>query len=544
VTYNGGVDEASSNRSSSAAEAKVDGSDGASKRVVRRLLWLLFPLTLGLAITRQSLWVDEGYTAWFIAHKTISTFFSSLIGSPGAPGDPQMLFYLVYMWVWVKLFGESEWALRAANIPLAIVFMIAVSWAARRLLKQPNLWVFFCLSPFFWFYLNEARPYVALLTFSAVAIVALLAYLMEPVEYRGSAPWMCLIACILIAGTHILGVFLFASMAVVVVASVVDSASLRQNFLRDWYRPGLWCSPAFIALACFYVWASSYGVNRGHGRPGLYNLAYVLYEFLGFGGLGPPRGDIRDAPQLSVFSRYWPWLLLGIVAVLAVAFLLSQTRPPKLVWFLAGGLLVGAAMEVGVSIIEHFEVLGRHMAAFLPLLLLTLILWAKHSVSSARAGQAGTAAFVVLAVVWGISDLRLALLKKYQKDDYRGATSIALARARLDGGEILWAADPHTAYYYGIKVMRDDRSADIGKDEGIDWPVICEAVDAEGWSARKAAEYLKTSNKPIILVLSKTNPFDMRSAWHSLIQMQGPAEVAHLTAFSIYEWPAKVTARQ
>ncbi len=90
--------------------------------------------------------------------------------------------------------------------------------------------------------------------------------------------------------------------------------------------------------------------------------------------------------------------------------------------------------------------------------------------------------------------------------------------------------------------MRDDRSADIGKDEGIDWPVICEAVDAEGWSARKAAEYLKASNKPIILVLSKTNPFDMRSAWHSLIQMQRPADVAHLTAFSIYEWPAKVTA--
>ncbi len=170
------------------------------------------------------------------------------------------------------------------------------------------------------------------------------------------------------------------------------------------------------------------------GGPGSIISPTSSMSFWVLGDLGRRGAISATLPNYLFFHRYWPWLLLGIVAVLAVAFLLSQTRPPKLVWFLAGGLLVGAAMEVGVSIIEHFQVLGRHMAAFLPLLLLTLILWAKHSVSSARAGQAGTAAFVVLAVVWGISDLRLALLKKYAKGRLPGchlnSTSQSPARRR------------------------------------------------------------------------------------------------------------------
>src|SRR5216683_3009900 len=141
-------------------------------RLTQALAWLVLPVTFGLAITHQSLWMDEGYTVWFAAHKSIGSFFSTLIGAPGATGDPQMLFYLLYMWSWVKVFGESEIALRAANIPFALLFLGAMGWASQRFLKLSNLWVLFCLSPFFWFYLNDARPYLALMTFAAVAVVA------------------------------------------------------------------------------------------------------------------------------------------------------------------------------------------------------------------------------------------------------------------------------------------------------------------------------------------------------------------------------------
>jgi len=138
--------------------------------------------------------------------------------------------------------------------------------------------------------------------------------------------------------------------------------------------------------------------------------------------------------------------------------------------------------------------------------------------------------------VWAISDARLVFMTKYEKDSYRDASTIAVARARLDGGRILWAADPQTAHYYGIQVMNGHHSAEIGDDEGIDWSVNNQAVDAQNWSPGEATTYLDTSNTPIILVLSRADSFDENGAWHTLIQQREPAEIARLTAFSIYEW--------
>ena len=497
---------------------------------------MLFPATLCLAITRQSLWIDEGFTVWFASHKSIASFFSALVGSPGAPGDPQMLFYLFYMWGWVKLFGVNEVALRAANIPFAVLIMATMSWASKSLLREANLWVFFCLSPFFWFYLNEARPYVALMAFSGVAIVSLLAYLMDPDQYRAFAPWCCLIALFLAWGTQIMAAFLFPSMAVLTAAAATGDLNVSRNFLRDWCKPVFLCSPAFVALGIFYIWASALGVNKVDARPGLSNLAYVLYEFLGFGGLGPPRNDIRKTPHLSVFVPYWPWLLIGVVILFGLGITLFRSRPPRIVWYLAASLFLGAAIALKISMIEGFQLLGRHLAAFFPLFLITLMLWPKHSFPSRRGRLAATTSLVALALAWGTSDARLVFLTRYDKDSYRDASSIALERARLDGGRILWAADPHTAHYYGIQVVNGHHSAEIGENDGIDWCVKNQAIDARNWSSDEVSTYLDASTTPTILVLSKADLFDKNGAWSTIIKQRAPNSIARLTAFSIYEW--------
>jgi len=132
--------------------------------------WLLLLLTIALAVTRQSLWIDEGFTSWFVSRASFKSFLRSLIGPP--PGDAQLLFYLSYMWGWVNIFGRSEVALRAANTPFFLLMIGSVAWASRRLLQRPYLWVLFCLSPFVWFYLNEARPYIAVIAFSTTTVVA------------------------------------------------------------------------------------------------------------------------------------------------------------------------------------------------------------------------------------------------------------------------------------------------------------------------------------------------------------------------------------
>jgi hypothetical protein len=506
---------------------------GLSRRATS-LLWLVLPLTLVLAVTRQSLWTDEGFTIWFASHNSASSFFSTLVGSRGAAGDSQILFYLVYMWAWVKVFGASEVALRAANIPFAIVFIGAMAWASRRLLQLPKLWALFCLSPFFWFYLNEARPYVALLAFSGAATVALLAYLIRPAEYRAAAPSVCLTTLLFAWGIHITAAFLFPSFLVLIAARLVTEPYLRHNFIKDWLKPALLCSPAFIALGVFYLRTSEYGINR-YGKSGLASLSYVLYEFAGFQGLGPPRNDIRSRPDLSIFLPYWPFLLAGIAVFLGFGILLARSRPDKVTLSLLACLLVGISIAVKISMIEDFQILGRHMAAFFPLVLITLMLWLRPRFIATAKRSASIVVLTMVGLVWAISDARLVFLNKYEKDAYRDACAIALAKVRSDHGKILWAADPHTAYYYGIQVTSSRSILGLpNHDESVHYP----AVDARNWNAREARAYLDSSNSPVILVLGKADAFDANDAWPLLIRERNPNELARLPAFMIYEWAA------
>src|SRR5262249_29123117 len=153
-------------------------------------------------------------------------------------------------------------------------------------------WALFCLSPFFWFYLNEARPYTAILAFSSVATVAVLAYLIDPDRYAKQAPWYCLVALFLGWGMHILTLFLFPVLLILFVSVVCADARLRSRWLRDWLCPALCCLPAFVTLLAFYTWSSENGINKTEAQPGIANLAFAVYEFAGFAGLGPPRNDI------------------------------------------------------------------------------------------------------------------------------------------------------------------------------------------------------------------------------------------------------------
>jgi len=509
-------------------------------RISPKLLWLLLPATLCLGITRQSLWIDEGFTVWFASHLTFHSFLTVLIGSHGAPGDPQLIFYLLHVWVWIKVFGSSELSLRAANVPFAVIFIGAMGWASRRLFWHPNLWALFCLSPFFWFYLNEARPYTALIAFSSVASIALVAYLVDPARYRRAAPWYCFAALLLAWGSHILAAFLFPPLIFLATITLIETPTLRSAFRRDWKRPAFLCLPPFIALGAFYIWMSAYGVNKTEGKPGLANLAYALYEFSGFAGLGPPRNEIRESQNLAVFAPYWPWLLLGAVVLFCVAFSFfrSKAKTPKLVRNLLLSLLLGLATALAISALEQFQVLGRHLAVFFPLLLMLVMLYPKGSISQKTLRNASMT-LTALGIVWALSDLRLVFMNRYAKDSYREACSIASTRAIRDRAEIVWAADPFTARYYGLLVTAAKGSSSTDSHDAIELPVHTRAVDPQGWGRPQAQAFLDSSPVPVILVLSKANPFDRKGTWRSLIQERRPQEIARLNAFFIYEWQPK-----
>ncbi|HZL26307.1 MAG TPA: hypothetical protein VFC39_07240, partial [Acidobacteriaceae bacterium] len=83
----------------------------------------IFVLTLLIVpslffVTGQSVWVDEANSAWFASH--------ARGWNPdqfrGLAAVPEMPLFHVLLVGWVRVFGDSERALRAINIPFAGLF--------------------------------------------------------------------------------------------------------------------------------------------------------------------------------------------------------------------------------------------------------------------------------------------------------------------------------------------------------------------------------------------------------------------------------------
>lgn len=126
-----------------------DGARSAWNRAWPALLALLLSL---VAINSQSFWIDETDVATIASGATLSDWWQHLV-SYGS-GDTQMPGYMFYAWVWEKLFGHSEIGLRAANVPWLVLGFLALPR------RQGYYVASLALSPFLWYYLNEARPYL------------------------------------------------------------------------------------------------------------------------------------------------------------------------------------------------------------------------------------------------------------------------------------------------------------------------------------------------------------------------------------------------
>ena len=139
------------------------------------LLCFLLSASLCLALTRQSLWIDEAVTAWMASRQSVWSVLAEITNSQHIKvSEPYMPFFYIYIWAWARVFGTSEFALRASNIPFAIVLVTTFGWTSLRVFNRPFLWAVFGLSPFIWFYINEARPYIAVMACSAISLAALL----------------------------------------------------------------------------------------------------------------------------------------------------------------------------------------------------------------------------------------------------------------------------------------------------------------------------------------------------------------------------------
>jgi hypothetical protein len=483
-----------------------------------------------LSITNVSLWIDEGFTAWLAAHPSLGSVVAALT-SPfqATSADRQYPLYVLWIWSWVRLFGSSEFALRSANAPFGVLYVLSLALTCRYVFFRRFAWIPFAFAPFIWFYMNEARSYLMLASLATAATGAAIAYAYGSPSFRRRAIWLLAAFSLLALLTNILAVFLFPGLMIFALWSLRGSAAPRW---REWLAPTLVIGP-LIALALAFYAGTFVGAggkdelrSNHRGIPSVAFAAQVLYEDAGFDGLGPPRNDLREDPT-NIGPRYAVFLLIGVTALaLAVMLALRRSYDARFKPLLLGWI-VSLALAVAVSYLLHARFLGRHMAAAFPLLMFSLLACLRYRAS-----------LVLLAAVFFISDLRLSALPEYWKDDYRDAVQYVAARAQIGSAIIDWAADDRTANYYGLALAHPGNEG-FGRYLQVGWPVRAQGIAVSLMRPEAVNVLLKNQlaqHEPVYLALSKVDVFDANQGWEDAIENYRPAVVARYRAFAIYRF--------
>jgi len=163
----------------------------------------------------QSLWFDEGYTAWMVNHPP-----AEILRLIRADTSPPLYYLLLHGWV--ALAGRSELALRAfsavlGSATIALVGLIAWQTLGSRLATVVAVWLF-ALSPLQIEFCQEARCYELTAFLTAAAVYGLLRW-----SAGGGWGWMAAAVGAGIAGLYTHNIMLLYALGLTAAAIVLPS---------------------------------------------------------------------------------------------------------------------------------------------------------------------------------------------------------------------------------------------------------------------------------------------------------------------------------
>ena len=411
-------------------------------------MMLLLGALVGLiAVDGRSLWIDE-FGTWLISQQPdLASWWSNFLAVESSDG--QLPLYHFYIFYWQSLFGSSEFALHAANLPWLLLLLWAVMQAplGRGLAWR---WVLLVLAhAFVWYYLNEARPYLmmlaagALLTASFLILVDVAKSGSPHVARKGVAFFFG--AAMLVIGSSILGALWVASTFLAICWILRDRINiLLRAALSVWW----WCLICCLAGAfCFGVAFASFldGDRAAQMGFSVLGVGYGVIEVVGMAGLGPGRNDLRAGLNGIALADI---VIMAGASVLAIAVVIRSilTIPEKIRWPAVLAVLAPLAVLAGLGEALGMRIIGRHFSVLV--LPVTLAYAAATGALDARLGFRNIA-LVVLLLCLSTSSFFVKVSEAHRKEDYRQAASVAAAQMQ-SGAVVWWAADYRGAVYYKL----------------------------------------------------------------------------------------------
>jgi hypothetical protein len=481
--------------------------------------FLVSCLAGAIMITSESLWIDEGQTWHFVKQPTIGAWFSTL--EHNVKSEAQMPFGMFVFWLGAKAIGDSERALRALNLPWVGLAGVAVGLIGR-LLKLRGLLLLFLMHPFLWYYTNEARPYAMQICAGAWLLFVFVKWYstakVQPLDL-----WLFGFAAVLGFGSSLLFAFPLAAFCGSA-AWMWRRAAVRLPMTATYWLPLLASFAALGLLGSYYAYTlvqGAMGAKIWNLSP--LNLAFALYEGLGFAGLGPARNDLRElgrVPSEFIEVILRPRFLIGIGSLaslyLMIAARLWKRRGDALVRWLASLLaLCAVGLYVAAAAVD-FPIWGRHLAGLLPAVVVLIMKGVVPGDDSA-AGAPARAMLLLVLVVFAASSLTLRFRADYGKDDYRTAVSLAKG-ALADGKTVWWSADSEEcAEYYGLTMA----SVPPGPARLI-------------WMLNPSAEELTRDPMPDVVFQSKPDVHDPSGHLSAYLAKRQFVQIRQLPAFTIW----------
>ena len=500
----------------------MNPADAGSPNIPSRIKWgwlwvMLASLATGLAaLSTQSFWIDEPFTARYAVQPHLADWWGLLRTSLGP--DVQMLVYTLYLWGWEKLFGHSEYALRAANLPWFLLAQTAF-WVGLR--RWPSLRlaavIFGAFNPFFWRFLDELRPYAMEYAGSAM-VASCLAWLAGA---RDIPPkWLLAFGTglFVLCGSSTLGIP-WAGAAVLAFAGLTWG-SRRLVWDRAAVLASLGPGIALTALAGYYVWTIPHGLGGAHsvGHP-VAVLCFAFYELAGFDGLGPGRIDISNGHTWALFFPYLAILVPAGLLFGSMIFFAAQSFRRRTTsrerWAATTYLGIPMLLLVSLTFCSDWHATGRHyMPASSVIVLAAALAGATACRERSPWKLASMAAFLLC---WILACMELRLAARHLRDDYRDAA--LYARTALGKRENLWwFASDVAGTYYGVPLSSHPEE---GKEGLFLWHPLLEDLEA-----RPA---------PDCVVLSKPPLFDPNDAVAGYLAVHHYRQTAAFPAFSIWE---------
>jgi hypothetical protein len=379
------------------------------------------------AIGRESLWLDEGYTAWVIQHPPRQML--RLLAADTSPP----LYYLI-LHGWTALCGDSEAALRSLSAVLGITTIIIVASISHRLHGSAVAAAW--LLAFSWpavAYCQEARSYEMSAFLAALILYAVVRHLQRP-----HGVWLIATLLAVTAGLYVNNFMILYAIAIALAAFFLPSEMTFRRRLRD----GLHIASGVAILYLPWIGpliGQTHRVQRDFwiDRPTLDSVCQVLARCCGVDhfwtwdrylhGLLTDTGT--DVPRLAAAGLLVAALILarrraGYALAIAILF------PP----------LAAAALSLGPRSIFL-------PAAFLPSIALTPILFS--IAAPARCGRFLIAGLLVLSAVnlWAYENERT-------KEDWRGAAAAVAEMPAVPHRLIVFVASEAQLpfdYYYRLR---------------------------------------------------------------------------------------------